>query len=86
MRTGWTDKEASEILEVRPRKVSQALVPAYRKVARLWRVDPTRTLRDILDTIDDLEPMTENEIDFLERLHAGRADRAELGQPPARRR
>ena len=78
MRPGWTDKEAAPVLGVAERKVSQAYMPALVKVAKLWRADPNRTLRDLLAAADDLEPMTDREIELRRRIATGRVDRAEV--------
>jgi hypothetical protein len=70
MRTGWSDELAQPILRVKhTRKVSQALRPALVKIARLWRIDATRTVRDIMDTLDQLEPMSEEERSMHRRLN-----------------
>ena len=71
MRTGWRDKEAAPILRVHPRKVSQAYAPALEKIARLYRADPHKTMRDILDKVNDLEPMSDAELYAREAMLEG---------------
>lgn len=73
MRPGFSDKEASVALRVRPAKVSQSLMPAAEKFARLWRIDPSRTIA-LIQSIE-LEPMSDAEIALRERLLSGRVDR-----------
>lgn len=75
MRTGWPDKEAAPILRVHVRKVSQSYVPALEKIARLYRADPHKTMQDILDAVNNLEPMSDAEIAAREAMLTGRADR-----------
>lgn len=75
MRTGWKDKEAAPILRVRERKVSQSYVPALEKIARLYRANPHKTMQDILDMVNNLEPMSDEEISAREAMLTGRADR-----------
>lgn len=79
MRTGFSDKEAAIALRVHPRKVSQSLMPAVRKLAALWRIDPTRTLELIQSELCELDPMSDDELRLREAMLIGRADR------PARR-
>jgi len=78
MRRGWSDKDAAVVLEIRPSKVSQSLVPAIRKVARLSRIDPLRTRLMIEEAMEQLDPMTDEELELLRRLQTGRLDRDEL--------
>jgi len=78
MRTGWSDKDAAVAIQVNPRKVSQALGPALLKVRRLWRIDPTATLELILADLNDLDPMSPEELELRTRMLEGRADRTEL--------
>lgn len=76
MRTTFTDKEAAPILGVKPRHVSQAMVPALRKIALLYRADPAKTMRAILEAIEDLEPMSERELRARESMLTGKANRS----------
>lgn len=69
------------MLGIRAEKVTQALDPALVKLARLWRVDPTRTMEAMLDAARNLDPMTDAELDLRERILMGCVDRSEL-QPP----
>lgn len=71
-REGWTVKEIAAVLDVSPSKVSQALNPAMEKVARLFRADPAKTMRDLLEAMDKLEPMTDTELTNRERVLNGR--------------
>ena len=84
MRAGWSDKDAGVVLGVATPKVSQALVPALTKVARLMRVDAMATMKALLETADDLDPMTPAEMDLRERMLTGRANRDEVHPCPAR--
>lgn len=71
-------------------KWSQAIGPAKRKIALLAIADFEATMHMILEEMatvrqeqaaeqmDRLPAMTPEELDLLERMHAGRADRAEL--------
>lgn len=77
MRTGFSLKEAASILDIHPRRVTQSLDPTLERVARLWRVDPTRTLKAILEAAEELGAMTERELELRERMLEGRADPAE---------
>jgi len=61
MRVGWSLKEASAVLGIHERRVTQALDPALDKIGRLWNVDPTRTLRAILDRASELQADAVNE-------------------------
>ena len=89
MRTGWTNKEAGPILGLDPGpkgtypKVSDAMNPAFVKVAKLMRADPHKTLRQILETMDSLPPESEPTISDSELqqridMQTGRMDRARL--------
>ena len=77
MRTGWTDKLAAPVLRVKERKVSQSLVPAFRKIALLMRIDALRTWKDIMAEMEELEPMSDAECDLRERIFNGTANQSE---------
>lgn len=47
-------KDAAAILDVAPTKVTQAIGPAFIKVARLMLADPARTMAELLATMNDL--------------------------------
>jgi len=95
MRNGWADKELAIALRVAEHKASQSYMPALRKVARLLSLDAARTMRDLAWACESLGPMTAEEVrllrlmfddreqaelELLERMHEGRADREEIGQ------
>ena len=63
------------MLGVHERRVTQALDPAMVKVAKLWRVDPTRTMKALIEATEDLEPMTDDELAIREAMLTGRLDR-----------
>lgn len=44
MRTGWSLREAAEVLDIHERRVSQALDPCMTKVARLYVANGAKTL------------------------------------------
>ncbi len=77
MRSDFSCKELGRALGVCDTRATAAWVPALCKVARVWRLDPTRTMRAILQAVEDLEPMSERELDLRERIGQGRADRSE---------
>ncbi len=43
MRDGWSIKDAGEVLGINPKKIPQAIDPAFLKVAKLELADPFRT-------------------------------------------
>lgn len=56
MRIGWTLKEAAPVLGIKnERSVSQALDPAVRKLALLFRADALRTMDMLISTVRELE-------------------------------
>jgi hypothetical protein len=59
MRTGWSDKDAAQVLGVQPAKASQALTPAVLKMARLGRADLRRTLKMLLAIMDEMDAQDE---------------------------
>lgn len=75
-RIGFSCKEASAILGIHERRVTQSLDPTLERVARLWRVDPTRTLRAIIEAAEELGAMTERELELRVAMQTGRLDRA----------
>lgn len=83
MRVGWSDKQAAPVLGLsNATKTAQALNPAVRKIALLWRADTTRTLDMIISAVRELEAeerqrdaMPDAEIELRVRELAGRADR-----------
>jgi hypothetical protein len=44
---GWSGKQAAFILGVSPTKATQALEPAFRKVALLMLASPEKTMADL---------------------------------------
>lgn len=81
MRDDFSCKELGQALRVVDTRATQAWQPCLRKVARVWRLDPDRTLRAILsevDALNALEPMGEAELELRERMGRGRADRSEV--------
>lgn len=80
MRAGWSLKDAAVVLGIHPNRVTQSLDPTLRRVALLWRADPTRTLLAILAAVAELDVASTEEIDLQERIRQGLADRSELGQ------
>lgn len=46
-RLGWSCTDGAAVLHVKPTKFSQAVAPAYEKIARLMVADPVRTLADL---------------------------------------
>ena len=78
MRAGWPCKLAAPVLQVSECRLTQALEPALKKMALLWRADPTRTMEAILDAVNKLEPMTDREIEIRERMLDGKLDRDRL--------
>lgn len=89
-RRGWSDKNAALVLGIAsPSKMSQALTPALVKIAKLWRADPTLTMQAILEAVerlDDLAPMSPDELDLRQRIQLGRVNSAELRSRNGRRR
>lgn len=77
-RTGFTCKELSAILDVQPTRVTQSVDPALAKIARMWRVNPTRTLQSILAELERLEPMSDAELAIREAMLNGTADRQDI--------
>jgi hypothetical protein len=61
MREGWSLKDASNVLGIHERRVTQALDPALAKIARLMRADPLRTMQSIVEAMEDLEPTTKHD-------------------------
>ena len=81
---GFTCKETAAILNLcHPAKASQAMEPAWRKVARHWRVDPERTIQAIIDHAARLEAMTDAEVDSYQRLSVNKVN---SDDPTCRRR
>ena len=78
MRVGWSLKDAAAVLDINERRVTQSLDPTLDRVAKLWRVDPTRTMQAILAAVNDLEPMSDAELDLRIRIQTGRADRRDM--------
>lgn len=78
MRIGFSLKEAGAILGVHERRVTQALDPSLERLARLWRVDPTRTMQLILDAVDRLDPMTDAELNMRELMQRNQLDRSHI--------
>lgn len=80
MRDGWSDKQIAIALGVAEHKASQCYMPALVKIARLFALDPIRTMRDIVWASESLRPIDDGRIDLLERMLEGRVNRVELGQ------
>jgi hypothetical protein len=74
MRTGWTDKEAAPVLGVAVTRVSQAMLPAIEKIAKLMRVDPKKTMLTIAEAMHSLDVMAEDEIEQRTRELNGTAN------------
>lgn len=76
VRAGWSDKEAAAVLGIEdPRKTSQALVPAVRKVAALMRRNAHKTLLMLMAEMDRQEQAELHELRMREDAADGRADR-----------
>lgn len=58
MRTGFTLKEAGQILGVHERRVTQALDPAIEKFGKLWNADPSKTMALLLEAAEALKSAT----------------------------
>lgn len=70
---GFSVKESQRILDLKsPTKVSQAMNPAWEKVAKHWLADPKRTLLTLLMYADELTPMPDVEIEARRAMAMGR--------------
>lgn len=56
-RTGWDCKSAARVLDMSPKKIPQALVPTFRKVAKLMLDNPSKTLAELQNAIDEEESL-----------------------------
>lgn len=78
MRRGWTCKGAASVLGICPEKVTQALDPALRKVAKLLTANWRLTIESLLEAADDEQAerersaASEAEIEYLGRRQTGR--------------
>jgi len=54
-RDGWSLKDAGAVLHVHPNKVTQAMTPAFLKVAKLMMHDPLRTWIELLLAMEQVE-------------------------------
>ncbi len=82
MRAGFSLKEAAMVLDIHERRVTQSLDPSLRRIALLWRVDPTATMECLLEAVRRLEPMSDREIEMRTLMAEGRLDRRILHPPP----
>ena len=81
LRHGWRLKEAAVVLGIHPRRLMQSLAPTLARMARLWRADATRTMASLMSAVadlDELEPMTEQELALRIEMATGRADRSAI--------
>lgn len=79
MRIGFTVKELSEHLGIDPRRVSQRVDPAFEKVAKLWRVNATKTMQLLMSVVLDqvraqAYQMPDDEIEQRIAMATGRQD------------
>ena len=73
---GFSVKESQTILDLKsPTKVSQAMNPAWEKVAKHWMADPKRNILTLLMFVDQLTPMPEAEIEARRAMAMGRFSR-----------
>lgn len=85
MRDGWQIKDAAPVLGVHPNKVSQAINPAFEKVAKLMIADPVATMRELLNAVNrTVAKQTHGELPTYQLnqrylLQTGRKDRASAG-------
>lgn len=75
MRCGWTNKEAAPVLGCDEAKVSQAMVPAVRKIAMLARVNWHKTLVMLLAEMDRQEREEALELELQADARDGRGVR-----------
>lgn len=54
MRPGWSCKDGATVLHVAPERFSQAVGPAFEKIAKLMLADPQRTMAELLSVMQDL--------------------------------
>jgi len=50
-RAGWSIKAAGAVLGIHPNKVTQAITPAFTKVAKLLLADPAATCIEMMEAI-----------------------------------
>lgn len=58
MRTGWDLKSAAWVLGIHEKKVSQAIDPAFAKVAKLMLADPLKTMTALQDVMQQIRGRT----------------------------
>lgn len=78
MRTGFSLKEAATVLGIHERRVTQSLDPTLNRIALLWRADSTKTMQCILEAVEQLQPMTDDEIALRVQMLEGTLDRKRL--------
>ena len=74
-RTGFSCKQAAEILGIDPRRVTQALDPAAEKFGKLWNADPTATMRIILEWAERVRDISDEELEQRIAMQRNRIDR-----------
>lgn len=76
-RLGWDCKSAARVLNMHPKKVPQALAPAFLKIAKLFRADPRLTMIEITEALERLEQeeFEARVLPALEARQVGLADR-----------
>lgn len=68
-REGWSTKSAAAVLGMAPTKITQAIDPAFRKIATLMLADPIATHRELLAWMERVRAETlANGIDLEERI------------------
>lgn len=68
----FSGKESAAIIGVHPAKSSQAMAPAWEKIARHWRVDPIRTIQTLNQwAVNRLDEMSDREIEMRELMLRG---------------
>lgn len=78
MRAGWDLKSAAHVLDVHPKKVPQAIGPAFIKVARLMLADPRKTmieLNEAMSRVRELDQMPDDELSARVSRLEGRANK-----------
>jgi len=75
MKNRLTGKVIAEILDIHPKKATQAVDPAFDKVAKLLLAHPMATIRRLLESMwkvcGELE-MSEEELEYRIRMMTGR--------------
>lgn len=80
MRDGWSIKDAGRVLDIHPNKVTQAIGPAFLKVARLMDADARATAAELLAALEQVQQERFEEVELAnrERMATNRMDRSEL--------